>query len=128
MKIFLYLPDRQELGHGLHACIMNRVANGQLAFFESFKKMSACLRQFLQRGDIVIFQASTTGELDKLVFLRDLFEDVRLILILPQRSAETIAKAHLLRPRFITFADNDISEIPAVLEKMLLTPSSFHHH
>ncbi|MCD6199973.1 MAG: hypothetical protein J7K15_15635, partial [Deltaproteobacteria bacterium] len=51
--------------------------------------------------------------------VRDLIWDLRLILILPDREAGTIAKGHILRPRFLTYLDSDFTEVAAVLKKML---------
>jgi hypothetical protein len=44
---------------------------------------------------------------------------VRLVLVLPDEEDETIALAHGLRPRFVTYADGDYSELREVLQKML---------
>jgi len=51
--------------------------------------------------------------------MRDFLEDVRLILILADSSAETVARGHLLRPRFLTYTDHDMSEVSSVLGKMI---------
>ena len=45
--------------------------------------------------------------------------NLRLVLILPDRDKETIAMAHTLRPRFVTYANGNYSELREVLKKML---------
>jgi hypothetical protein len=52
--------------------------------------------------------------------MRHLLQDVRTILILPDRRAETIATGHNLQPRFLGCLDDDAEEIAAVLKKMLI--------
>ena len=58
-------------------------------------------------------------ELEKILTLQDLLSDIRIILILPDRTPNTISKAHKLAPRFLTYLDSDFGEIKAVLHKML---------
>lgn len=53
--------------------------------------------------------------------LRRHFDDTRLILVLPDKDELTLAAAHRLRPRFLTYANADPGEVAAVLMKMLRT-------
>jgi len=55
----------------------------------------------------------------KILRIRDLLADVRIVLILPDRRKETIAAGYKLYPRFLTFMDSDPRELAAVLEKMI---------
>jgi len=48
-----------------------------------------------------------------------LFQNIRIILLVPSKEAETVALAHQLRPRFLTDINSDFAEITAVLKKML---------
>ena len=66
----------------------------------------------------VLFAASKQDLLD-ILSVRDLLEDLRIVLLIPNRQKDTIAKGHTLRPRFLTYADSDFSDVAAVLRKML---------
>ncbi|NVM57217.1 MAG: hypothetical protein HWN51_03755 [Desulfobacterales bacterium] len=69
--------------------------------------------------DIAVLLAASREELSDILSIRDLLTDIRVILVLPDRDDDTIAKGHTLRPRFFTYADSDFVEIAAVLSKML---------
>jgi hypothetical protein len=46
------------------------------------------------------------------------FRDVRIILVLPDTEEQTIAMAHRLRPRFLTYIDSNIAALGTVVSKM----------
>ena len=58
-------------------------------------------------------------ELIDIIHIRELFRDIRIVLILPDREESTVAKGHRLYPRFFSYIDSDFKEIAAVLNKML---------
>ena len=68
---------------------------------------------------MAVLLAASKGQLSELLSLRELLNDVRIILILPDRGRETISQGHLLRPRFLSYADGDLTDVIAVLSKML---------
>jgi hypothetical protein len=79
------------------------------------------LHRTIQSTDftVTILVASNYQELLGLVTLSALLADLRIILILPDRNKSTIAKAHTLRPRFLTCLDNGLNDVAIVLNKML---------
>jgi hypothetical protein len=68
--------------------------------------------------DLAILLAKDLEELRRLVSIGDLFDDLRIILILPNRDEEAIKDGHRLRPRFLTYADGDFKDVAAVLNNM----------
>jgi len=85
------------------------------------RSMEDLLTRLRQPGnvDIAILLAASREELCGLVDIRELLQDVRIILVLPDREEATIAKAHRLWPRFLTDCDSDFDDVVAVLTKML---------
>lgn len=77
--------------------------------------------------DMVILFAGTTAELEQYLSLKELLEGIPVLLVLPESRGDICKRAHLLRPRFISFADSDFSDFAAVLQKMIIkrdtTPS-----
>jgi hypothetical protein len=63
--------------------------------------------------------ASSREDLEAILSIVELFYDLRIILILPDRKKETISKGLKLYPRYLSYADGDFSDVAAVLEKML---------
>lgn len=51
--------------------------------------------------------------------MQDLLKDIRTILVLPDRSKDTVGKAFKLLPRFLTYTDEGVGMVTAVLKKML---------
>lgn len=92
----------------------------KLEVFRTPKDLSGRLRRpsGFKEGIAVLFVKSRE-ELLELQSLGELLCDLRIILLLPDDEEETIAAGHLLRPRFLSYADGDFREVAAVLYKML---------
>jgi hypothetical protein len=56
------------------------------------------------------------SDLIRLNIMEHLLRDMRIILILPNDRPRTVSEEDALRPRFIRFADSDMSDVGAVLE------------
>ena len=56
--------------------------------------------------------------------LKDLFDGIRKIIILPDGEQVTISLAHKLYPRFLSYIDSDFSDVAAVLKKMATSANS----
>jgi hypothetical protein len=65
----------------------------------------------------VLIPGSKEG-LKNIISLRDLLLDKRIILILPDRDAESISMAHIISPRFLGYADSPYKLVGAVIKKM----------
>ena len=63
--------------------------------------------------------ANSKEDLLNLLFIRNLLQDIRIILILPDREKDTIEKGHRLYPRFMSYLDGDLEEVAAVLNNVL---------
>lgn len=68
--------------------------------------------------EAVVLQAASNHELRLLESFRFRLEQVFFILVLPDAEAETVARGHQLRPRFIAYQDSDFNEVSAVLERI----------
>lgn len=68
--------------------------------------------------EAVVLQAASKHELRLLESFRFRLEEVFFILVLPDAEAETVARGHQLRPRFIAYQDSDFNEVGAVLDRL----------
>lgn len=57
--------------------------------------------------------------INRLYEIQCLFRDLRLVLVLPDREAHMVSRAHKLTPRFIGYADQRMEPIGAVIGKMM---------
>jgi hypothetical protein len=68
---------------------------------------------------LAVLLAASQEELQGVMSLRSLLTDIPHILILPDCNKDTIAKGHILTPRFLTDAHSDFGDIYKVIDKML---------
>jgi len=108
------------LANRLRKSINSLVSRQHLEIQRNIKNLSKRLNRFPREIDLAVLFAASKDQLSELLSLRELLDDVRIILILPDRGRETISKGHLLRPRFLSYADGDLTDVIAVLNKMLV--------
>jgi hypothetical protein len=77
------------------------------------------LRRPSKRPLAIILLAETQTELQEVLALACWLEDFRVILIVPDSTPETITSGHRLRPRYLTYADGDFSDVASVVEKLV---------
>jgi hypothetical protein len=118
MSLIVFIPKADEAGRRLHQMIGQLMWQDSIEIFSHFKQLYDRLGRPSGNEDIGLFCASTPQDLDDLVNCVHLFDNLRLILILPDRENQTIAKGHLLRPRFMCYLDSDFSDLALVLKKM----------
>jgi hypothetical protein len=89
--------------------------------YRTIDSLSRGLRQRRNDDDIAILLASSKVELHylNLISLRNLLSDMKIIVILPDSNTDTVAKGHILRPRFLSYCDGDFQDVAAVLSRML---------
>jgi hypothetical protein len=77
------------------------------------------LRQPGSEKVLAVLLAASQDELHEILTLQPWLNGKPLILILPDRDKDTIAKGHVLAPRFLTDAQGDFREIYEILSKMV---------
>jgi hypothetical protein len=120
MQLFFYTAT----GAGkLAALLAERAGTNLLHYTTQPAELVSHLRTHGHCQDIVVLALTTTAELETFLAATDLFDDVRLILILPNNSPEMVSRGHQLRPRFVdTCPDQDCGRVLTVLDKMLAAP------
>ena len=68
---------------------------------------------------IALLLAEKRGDIEELLSVSSLFRNTRIILVVPDRDKETIAAAHLLRPRLLTYSDSDFDDVFTVMTKII---------
>lgn len=120
MQLLIYASPLNLIGRNLQKRIKSVIVDANSTYCTSLEALDEFLRQPIGVSPIGILIPSDDSELAVLVGMRHLLRDIRLILVLPGKRAASagIFNAHLLRPRFISYADGDLSDITAVLCKM----------
>ena len=92
--------------------------------YHSLDELITRLRRPKEGQTILVLFAAAGKGLSDILSIRDLLEDMKIIIILPDRKGETIAKGYTLHPRFLTFADSDFGDVVAVINKMSMSFTS----
>lgn len=119
MGLLLYLPKKDGSGERITQVIQEVASGEEVEIFNSISDLSCRLRQPNHGLTIAVLHAGSNEDLLDLVAIRNLILDIRIILILPDREENTIAKGHILRPRIISYPDSDFKEVSAVLSKLV---------
>ena len=119
MNILCYAPGQSKIGKQLQDLILTIVPPNHLEVLRSRRGLLKRLHQPIFFIDVAVLVFSNPQELREMVALNYLFGNLRLILILPDHHAETIALGHKLYPRFISFADSDLEDVRMVLKNYL---------
>jgi hypothetical protein len=119
MKLLYYVKTMDGAGKKLHSVIQSLFHLLPIEILRTIESLNRRLRQPVNNFNIAVLLASSKEDLLDLPALRDLFWNLRIILIIPDRKSETVAMGHMLRPRFLSYADGDFNDVAAVLEKML---------
>ena len=117
-KVILYSPPEDEAGRRLQRAIEMLFTREQIEIYRTIDLLSLRLHQPVMESCIFVILAPNVQQLDEMRTLREMLQERRLILILPDGEPMTISMAHFLRPRFLTYADSDFVEVLAVLGKM----------
>ncbi|MHC4499572.1 MAG: hypothetical protein ACYS21_10720 [Planctomycetota bacterium] len=118
MNLLVYAAKSGGVAQHLQKVIQEIVPKKNLEIYRNFNSLSYRLQQPMNGLKIAILLAGSDQDLTDFLSLQDLLSELRIILILPNRESSTFAQAHLLGPRFMTYADSDFEDIKAVLSKM----------
>jgi hypothetical protein len=119
MKLLYYVKTMDGAGKKLHSVIQSLFHLLPIEILRTIESLNRRLRQPVNNFNIAVLLASSKEDLLDLLAIRDLFWNLRIILIIPDRKSETVAMGHMLRPRFLSYADGNFKDVDAVLKKML---------
>jgi hypothetical protein len=120
MRLLIYASALSSVGLNLRQLIQSMAFDFQSTCLASLEALDDYLRRPAACMPVGILAPSDDAELAALIGVRHLFRDMRIILILPdqQGPAGLHPNPHKLHPRFIGYADEDLSDVAAVLSKM----------
>ena len=87
--------------------------------YKTFEGLSEKLHRPIDPDTIVVIVAGSREKLSEVSPLRRILEDFRTIVVAPDQEPATVALAHQLRPRFLTFVSSHFGDLAAVLQKMI---------
>lgn len=118
-NLALYFGENHSAGNRLGEVIRGVVRRGSIRVYRTVDDLCRGFRQPCRVIDPLVLFPADRSDLSHLVRMGRLFMNHRIVLILPDRTGNTIAGGHTLFPRYVTFSGGDFSDVVAVLEKML---------
>ena len=119
MKTILYANRMDNIGEKLENIIHAQVPGIQVKTCNSIELFSEMLRQPLNNISVVVLMVTTRDELVHFYLMKLLFDNIRIILILPDRHKDTLALSLKLKTSFISYIDSDLLDVTAVLGQIL---------
>jgi len=118
MKAILYTNTMEEPETGLGTIISEQIPGIRIKTMDSIKQLSQLLCQPLNGISVILIFIHSMDELEQFIDLTHFFDNIRLILVLPDRIKSTMALGLRLNPCFISYLDSDMKEIISVLKKI----------
>lgn len=119
MNLLFYATMADGVGEKLQGVVEEVVPEEKIEVYRTGDSLSRRLREPTYDLSAAVLLAETKEDLLCLVSNKELIWNLRVILVLPDRQDDTVTKGHLLRPRFLTYADGDFLDVATVLTKML---------
>ncbi|MBN1547944.1 MAG: hypothetical protein JW902_14935 [Syntrophaceae bacterium] len=119
MAIILYLPDYEEKGEALLQHMAVELPQRNIEIYRIFPDLCRRLLQPLSDVRVAVLFCMTKNDFLEILSLGDLLLELKIILILPDDDRDTIIKAHNLRPRYLSWVDQNYLDIGAVLRRMV---------
>ncbi len=118
MIVILYTSHWEEPAERLQRLIQSSFP---VEGIEIYRTLGSFLHRLQNPPDlpfVVVLLAGERNELSDFRSIDHLLGGTRLILVLPDQAEETLRTAHRLRPRYLTYADSDFSDLAQVIKKM----------
>ncbi len=120
MKILIYTMESAESLVKMKKVIETALPKTRGETFPTLESLSQRLKEPYDGEEKVALLAATDQKsLEDILSLQRLFLNVPLILLVPNLTAETMALAHRLRPRFLNDVQGDFTAVIEVLRKMV---------
>ena len=117
--VILYSMFLEGTGGQLRKMIEDVVPNENTEIYNTIDTLGQRLSRPSYNIAVAVLLISGREELRDVLSIRHLFDNIKIILILPDRKNETIVIGHKLRPRFLSYTDSDFIDVAVVLENML---------
>ena len=119
MGIIFYLPEIIEENKGIQIMIQALSRKTRITVFKDIEEFFFTLQRPAKSPFIATVIPGTKHELMEIAKMKRILFGIPTMLILPDREEKTIALGYSFYPRHLTYMDCPMTEILAVLEKML---------
>lgn len=118
MHIVIFSDCKNLAYHRLNQAISSLNTTQTIEVHDEIGLFVQRFRVITVRPDLIILVPNSPEELCELLIYRELFENYKIIIILPNREKETLSKSHQFHPSFITFEDEDFNDVATIIRHM----------
>lgn len=119
MRLLLFRGWRDAVGLAIESRVREAFPFLVIEHYAAMASLAFRLNQVGTSGTLgVLLIPQSTAELGELVGESRLFDGLKVLLVLPDHGAATVADGHRLKPSLMVFNDADPAPVCAVIEKM----------
>ena len=122
LRIILYTGWQSPEWESLIERIEALAPGSRLEICDSLTTLSFRLRGPRKESTLAVLAPNNAEEVSRLAAFQDLFSNIRVILVLPDRKKTTIRHGHRMCPRFVTYQERGLKDVALVLNKMMSNP------
>jgi hypothetical protein len=119
MTVLFFSTETQGAGEQLQREIETFIPGDEIEIYHTFESFSNRLRQPMWNLSVLVLVVGTREDLQELFLIRDLFNSIPVILVIPDRENDTIFTGHKLYPRFLSYIDSNYLDVAMVLNKLI---------
>jgi hypothetical protein len=112
------MPRSEGRENELLSAVAPFISNGPLEVFSDLPSFAARVRRPKESLSVALIWNPTKEELREIGAMKHFLEGVKVLLVLPDQEAETVALAHRILPAYISYLDEGIFEIVPVLKRL----------
>jgi hypothetical protein len=125
MNILFHYKHENQAVKRLKELLDSQLSKGNITTSNSFPEID-CQLENKSHPQLVLFYVSQREEINQLILLKRKLNGTHLILVMPERSADSLHLTYKLHPLLICFADGDYSEISGFIQR-LNSGDNFYH-
>ena len=119
MKILAYENPKVENTRPFLEKINKEMPSDMVEMYHDRETLLNRVLRIPNRYNIIVLFCDTLDDFKYFISKRDTFRQYRIILVIPDREADTVRQAHQLYPRYLTYSDNGSGDVCDVLKKMV---------
>lgn len=119
MLLIFYEKAIDGIAEQLKGMMKPLIGEDRIKVYHTISILSKRLAQPIDGKVIMVLVAADWNDLLDIYAIRELFGIIRIIIILPDREDESVRMGYQLQPRFLTYMNEELSEVYSVLRKML---------
>ena len=115
-------PESGMAGKRLQKSIREQFVNIEQEYHDSVEDLQKrlCRPAYSKETEIVIVFIDNSERLERLIELMGCLDGRRLVLVLQEMNRKILSRSHMLRPRYVSYGENQFSDLLSVLEKMII--------